>query len=108
MLVQRILPEDLKKPALAPGPLIARGCLAPGPGALPWKQGALEAGRPALEAGLGALALEFQHTRSIWNGFHADNCLRLTGGGGKLAAALTLTPDTDGHLGELRSVSATR
>ncbi|HGY9639947.1 MULTISPECIES: PIN domain-containing protein [Pseudomonas] len=56
---------------------------------------------------LGALALEFQHTRSIWNGFHADNCLRLTGGGGKLAAALTLTPDTDGHLGELRSVSAT-
>lgn len=58
------------------------------------------------ERHLGTLALEFQHTRSIWNGFHSDNGLSLIGAAGKPAAALPLSPDTQGRLAELRTETA--
>ncbi|WP_448197336.1 tetratricopeptide repeat protein [Pseudomonas putida] len=57
------------------------------------------------ERHLGALALEFEHTRSIWNGFHSDQGFGFSGVAGKASAALPLTPDTHGRFAELSTQS---
>gem|GEM_PF-3014641 len=53
------------------------------------------------ERHLGALVLEFQLTRLIWNGFHAGQGAGLDGATGRLTSALPLSPEVQSQIAEI-------